>query len=706
MSFLKKLTFKNPIDSNLTAKITDKVNKILEVFVKNYAKQTPLILVRNKEEDVERKEKRKAIIEKDKENKTKYYKKKYGEESDVPNFPAIPEKDASLEVMTDYCKKMLELGFKPLLPRGKMEPLKPPELKVELTRYVLRDEEYDPYAAYIIKVSKGNFACEKERRFKEFEKLNKALKKLLPAEAKLPSASSKIGVRNLNEEFLKKRVVDLNDYLQKISVEKAIQDNEAFQKFIGTFPRDAVDDQIFEAAFKETKWHFWCWADFKYDEPGDALAKLITVEVWRTVRPDVINALPEESTRQLGKKMAFKAISSIINPLIPPAWNGAYSASKGVKSKIINALDTVISIVIEKKNELNNKLKDKMVEAFNPIKEAIGKVFAAGIHQVVPPIVEPFSFIYKTYQMKAEPLIKESLKECDKGKLKEGVDIMNDIHEKMVEKLNEKVDEQLKSICEGLNGSVSLTLLKDCFNPMKAIGRIIGDFVHMINPIHWSVVAAECFEYKKKLCDCNGENVEKILIDMERNAFYKMGWEAYRMDNARYALRYHIYQLRLDLDSIADVCFDLGKKIIKQIYKRSIKKFVRKFSDYVWGFSIKKEDDKSWSEKVDEAMMLAYEAAKHKFNKECGEIIKRGVCDILGGVIVNKVIEEIIKIVEPLIKTLADALPDNIKEMLNLEDMAKDDIEEVLTTTFEGAVYDQNEPFVEELNKAIEKCQI
>ena len=178
------------------------------------------------------------------------------------------------------------------------------------------------------------------------------------------------------------------------------------------------------------------------------------------------------------------------------------------------------------------------------------------------------------------------------------------------------------------------------------------------------------------------------------------------MDGARYSLRYHIYALKLDLDSIAETCFDLGKLVIKQIYKKSMKKFIRKFSDYVWGFSVKKEDDKSWSEKVDEAMEMAYQAAKHKFNKECGNIIKRGVCDILGGVIVNKVIEEIIKIVEPIIKTLSDALPDNIKDMLDLEEMAKNDIQEVLTGTFEGAVYDQDGPFTEELNKAIENCQI
>lgn len=103
---------------------------------------------------------------------------------------------------------------------------------------------------------------------------------------------------------------------------------------------------------------------------------------------------------------------------------------------------------------------------------------------------------------------------------------------------------------------------------------------------------------------------------------------------------------------------------------------------------------------------MHYQAAKQKFNKECGNIVKRCVCDILGGMIINKVIEEIIKVVGDLLKTLTGVIPDAIKKMIDLEDMAKKDIKEVLTSTFEGAIYEQNEAFVEELNKAIEGCQI
>ena len=120
----------------------------------------------------------------------------------------------------------------------------------------------------------------------------------------------------------------------------------------------------------------------------------------------------------------------------------------------------------------------------------------------------------------------------------------------------------------------------------------------------------------------------------------------------------------------------------------------------------KEGDSRPWREKVDEAFILAYQAAKHKFNKECGNVLKRFTCDVLGGVIINDLITKIVETVGNLIGTLTSQIPDEVKEMINLEEMAKDDVRDLLTGTFEGAVYDQNNAFEEELNKAIENCQI
>ena len=114
MEIIHKFIPKNPITSQTMEKITNKAKDVLKVFGEYYLKQTQLVIVRNKEDEYERKEIRKAIVKKDKEKKEKYFKKKFGEDSDVPNFPEIPEKGVPLDVMTDYCTRMLNLGFKPV----------------------------------------------------------------------------------------------------------------------------------------------------------------------------------------------------------------------------------------------------------------------------------------------------------------------------------------------------------------------------------------------------------------------------------------------------------------------------------------------------------------------------------------------------------------------------------------------------------------
>jgi hypothetical protein len=230
-----------------------------------------------------------------------------------------------------------------------------------------------------------------------------------------------------------------------------------------------------------------------------------------------------------------------------------------------------------------------------------------------------------------------------------------------------------------LNELISLSLLEDCFNPMKAIGRILSDFVKIINPDNFAEVVIEILEYKNQLLNCNGQEVDKILNEMERNVYSKIESNSFRMDNARYDLRYHIYSLGLDLDIIADTCFDLGKKLIKNVYRKTCKKFYRKFSDYVWGFSVRTDEDKSWQEKVNEAIILAYQAAKHKFNKECGNIVARSICDILREIIIIKVIDTIMKSIGDFIKNLSNSVPENIKQNLPGERAAHRGVKNIFT---------------------------
>ena len=71
MDIIHKFIPKNPINNTTMDKITERAKDVLKVFGENYAAQTPLVIVENKEKEYELKEKRKEIVRKDKEKKRK-----------------------------------------------------------------------------------------------------------------------------------------------------------------------------------------------------------------------------------------------------------------------------------------------------------------------------------------------------------------------------------------------------------------------------------------------------------------------------------------------------------------------------------------------------------------------------------------------------------------------------------------------------------
>jgi len=706
MDIIHKYIPKNPINSATQEKMKNRIKEVLEKFCKNYASQTQLVIVKNKEYEIKKKEIRKSIVDADREKKKKYYKKTYGPEAEIPDIPEIPEKGAPIEVVKPYCMKLLELGFKPVRPRAKLEPLKSPELRVNISRYEYRDYDVDPFAVYMIKASQGKLSAEKDRRYKEFEKLHKALKKIIPKDITLPEASSKIGIRNLNEAFLSERVQLLNEYLQKIVVIPEVQTNEDFLNFIGLLPsKNPLDDQIFDNALRRTKYDLWNWYRIRYDKSEEAISNLLIREVYRSIEIDINLALPTaEAPRKASRKLAYKMITTAVEAAVPPAWSAAYKASGPVRETVQKALGELIGIILEKKKEINDQLKEKMADSFIPIKDSISKLLGLAVPQIVPPIIKPFSFLIKTYKLKSEPIVLESFKDGDKNKLKEATDVLNQIHKDLMQKLGEEIDKEMKITCEKLQGAVTLRLLNDMFNPINKIGTIVGDFVKMVNPEHWGKITEILFEYKNKLKNCEGSNVDEILNDMERRVEYNISWESYYIDNGRYWLRWDIY--RLGFETISDIAFDLGKKLNKLLFKAVMKKFTYKFADYVWGYSVKKTDDTPWSEKVDEAFLKAYNSAKKKFTKGAGNIIKMCVCDFMQGMVINEVAKSINEVLKPILNQINGAIPNNIKEMIDVKQMANDDINELLEQTFETAVDEQGETFSKEVDKAVDEYQL
>ena len=198
-------------------------------------------------------------------------------------------------------------------------------------------------------------------------------------------------------------------------------------------------------------------------------------------------------------KKSYKIITGVIEKAVPAAWNQAYDSSRKVRGINQEVLELVIEIIIEKKKDINYEIKKKIIDLFEPIRSSLDILFSKALHKVIPPIINLFAFIYKTYSEKAEQKIIQALYSCDKNLTKEGINLLNNIHQKIIVYLKDKVDEELQTIWKELQGVISIRLLTDLFNPMKAIGRILADFVNIINPENFSDIIIELFEYKNQL---------------------------------------------------------------------------------------------------------------------------------------------------------------------------------------------------------------
>ena len=161
MDIIRKFIPPNPLDASAQASLKRIVADSMTTFVKNYVKATPVVLVQNKEAQIQYDEKMKAKRERRIAKNTKYLKRKLGDDAIIPEFPEPPQtENPTFDEMQSFCVSNLKLGLKPVFPRVKTK-TPTQEIIVKLKRYDIKDYDTDPYAVYIINSQLG--VCEVQK---------------------------------------------------------------------------------------------------------------------------------------------------------------------------------------------------------------------------------------------------------------------------------------------------------------------------------------------------------------------------------------------------------------------------------------------------------------------------------------------------------------------------------------------------------------
>ena len=428
-------------------------------------------------------------------------------------------------------------------------------------------------------------------------------------------------------------------------------------------------------------------------------------EMWWEINRSLVGSA---ESKRAQRKIAYKIINAAVNAVVCPGWKTAYSTSKPVRQKVLDALDGVIGTVIEKKHEIGDKITESLVSSFVPVKETISNIMAPLTKKLSPLLVKPFGDVIKLYKSEFESKLLEACRTNDKDNLKEATRMLENKVEEVKAKIEKELTAEIGKTVDGITVEVQITIedLKEIFTPIKRIDQLIAYFVELINPVRWGKVVEEMLTYKAKIENLDPNDKQSILeevVECEYYSLHRADWESSTMRFACGGLRWKINQMEIELGinlgSIPEICYELGRKLQKKLHFEVMKRFIMKFSDNVWGLCYTEGDYRPWKERLDEAFLFAYNSAKKKFSKNLGFILKRAVLKILEANILEPIKKLVSKVTDPIVDTINNNLPDAIKEMIDIGEMVDKCISTSLDSTIIGVIEDQAEIFAQEVEK-------
>jgi hypothetical protein len=179
------------------------------------------------------------------------------------------------------------------------------------------------------------------------------------------------------------------------------------------------------------------WEKIMYDEPGDALAKLIVIEIKREMWQSIVDATPpSEKVRRTALKLAYRTISVLVTPPVSAAWNAAFAASKDARKMVADTLSKAFVVVCSTKLEIKRKLQEGMATALKPVTDLLSHVIGGALRALIPAMVRAMATSYAR-ALPVQEKITAALRAGDEEKIKEVGNMLTDAKKEATEKIDE-----------------------------------------------------------------------------------------------------------------------------------------------------------------------------------------------------------------------------------------------------------------------------
>lgn len=577
-------------------------------------------------------------------------------------------------------------AVKPRRPRKKQ--VKPNRLSAKISYSYELDSGIDGYIVYAVTAEFGGEKVTTYKRYKQFKKFHDKYGSKVKA-AKLPPPSSKFGSRDLSWEFRRRRETMLQEYVDAICAEEKSASNKDVLAFFRVGQNeDAVFKETFRRAYNKTRSYLWQWSWVVWDTEEEALARLVSEEVKRSMWSDIVYSFPPNATvRRKAMQVAWKAIQATVSPPVTIGWKAVRESVEKLKPTISNALSAALTPMVQLQNELQIKVTDALGAGFAPIVDAIKGLVGPLAAQILPHLEEAIFSVAPSEKFVAYLTDMESVVATeDLEKMKTIREEVAAIRNNVIKAVDEQLEKAVEPIIGDFKSKVSLDALLSIFGPVAKLNQVGKSFFQFIDPGNQFQVVEEMFKWKKQIKEAGRDKVEEYLDKEEWDIDY---WRIWRLNsNIRYSgwtAAWSMYQALPDAYSAVNVFEEFVEDFAKLNNRAFLEKFSYKFGDYLHEAAKTANTPEEFNAAVDQCFMIGYQRTVKYFNKHWMYIVVKNLKKALRAMFVDKIAKGLLEVSAALIEPLAAMIIsplDNLLDITSIVNKAiKDNIDNVLDET-------------------------
>jgi len=503
--------------------------------------------------------------------------------------------------------------------------------------------------------------------------------------------------RKFDNEYLHTRRVKLQAFVDSIIAQKDLHNDEILIKWLGLQdPEDPRMSEIFDLAFINTKWRLWIWRRIPYDEEEQAISKLVIEEISREMFGNMLSGLPNVTQIRNAAMMAlYKTISATVGPAVSIAWKGLREATKPLKPKISDIIDTGIEKLLDAEREIKTTMKKGIEEGLTPICEQLTPVLRSLAERGVEPALLVLKELYPYFQAISNQF-DMIVTSGDPKQVEEIEKLIKNAREEAQAKVDGVLQKAIEGAVGDLSKHVTLDALSSLFHPIQKLVNLINNaFDLFLNPVpHVRCIQTMC-EYRAKLEELSPkdpnfrEKVEDILDQEESWLMWRRWWVYWDYRWKAWSIYYFSWGMR-ELSTVAKVLRETSFEYAI-VQKKWIKKWSFRFGDHLHERA-KTATDETWSATVRECFGIGYREANDFLKKRAYHIFTNLVREFFYAAIGVKVQAEIMKLLALALEEASKMIPSPIDEILDINTITEEAVEEALKEQITSQV---NECFIE-----------